>query len=133
MSDTRVEAVAVLVDAALEQYDVVEARQLAERRAALVAIVEPLRAEVAQLEATVDQVTAQVQDPAGAFTRLARENQRLREVVLWALGEVGEFPHIPDDFAKRKFYWRRAMRKLFEDALADGSTKGEGTPKDRQA
>lgn len=47
----------------------------------------------------------------------ARCNQ-LDDLLLWALGEVGEdFPAVPPDWPKRKFYWRTALRTRHE-ALA---------------
>ncbi len=35
----------------------------------------------------------------------------LERVIEWALGERGDFPSLPDDWPKRKFYWRTELRE----------------------
>jgi len=104
MTETRTERVGAQVDAAIDAADALDTQQLAERQAARVAIVEPLRAEL---------------------ERLSQKNQRLADVIRWALGEGVEgdgFPPLPEDWPRRKFYWRGPLRELFEAAQrgADG-------------
>ena len=42
----------------------------------------------------------------------ARAEKAERErVIEWALGERGDFPSLPDDWPKRKFYWRTELRE----------------------
>lgn len=36
---------------------------------------------------------------------------KLERVIEWALGERGDFPSLPDDWPKRKFYWRTELRE----------------------
>lgn len=45
------------------------------------------------------------------------------EIIRWALGEEGEFPDLPDDWPKRKFYWRTELREKAEHLL--NANKGE--------
>ena len=54
----------------------------------------------------------------------AQEIAGLRALIQWALGESGEdeFPPLPDDWPKRKFYWREELRARLS-ALA-GTLKG---------
>lgn len=61
--------------------------------------------------------------PHQRANRLARENRRLREAILWALGENGEFAPEPEPLAgrwRRRYWWRTELRRR-----AFGSASGE--------
>lgn len=45
-----------------------------------------------------------------AVTRLKQHIEAADDLVLWALGEIGDFPPLPTDWPKRKFYWREELR-----------------------
>ena len=50
--------------------------------------------------------------------------QALIDVIKWALGEseTERFPGLPDDWPRRKFYWRDELRTRFKSALLAGSS-----------
>lgn len=45
---------------------------------------------------------------------MTSRERALVNLIRWALGEGGEFPMLPDDWPKRKFYWREELRRRFE-------------------
>ena len=56
-----------------------------------------------------------------AMDGLKAYSGRLHDLVLWALGEIGEdFPSLPDDWPKRKFYWRHLLRHKLGEAEGRG-------------
>lgn len=59
----------------------------------------------------IDNVIHELYDAAEA--RPASPLDALRDVIRWALGEhtSDEFPTLPNDWPKRKFYWRNELRE----------------------
>jgi hypothetical protein len=49
---------------------------------------------------------------------------QLRALISWTLGEheTDAFPMLPDDWPRRKFYWRGELRRRFEAILPDATT-----------
>lgn len=53
-------------------------------------------------------------EPCEAFAAQAREIERLREAIYWALGERDEFPDEPEPLAgkyRRRYHWRTELRR----------------------
>lgn len=42
--------------------------------------------------------------------------EELTEVIWWMLGERDDLPPVPNDFPRRKYWWRHELRQRFEDA-----------------
>jgi hypothetical protein len=65
-----------------------------------------------------------------------RQRDALIDLVHWALGEhpTDHFPTLPDDWPKRKFYWRKELRARLDAILAwvqppdAATTVGHATP-----
>lgn len=49
-----------------------------------------------------------------AIDAIKKHRAEVDDLVLWTLGEIGDFPMLPDDWPKRKFYWRHSLRQKFE-------------------
>jgi hypothetical protein len=53
-----------------------------------------------------------------AIDALKQQRQALDDLVLWTLGEIGDFPGLPDDWPKRKYYWRSVLRAKHAELLS---------------
>lgn len=59
-----------------------------------------------------------LQSDSGAVVEIPRE-AALEQVILWALGEVGEFPDWPETVTIKgnpKYWWRKELRKRYDAA-----------------
>lgn len=47
------------------------------------------------------------------------QRDKLDEIIRWALGEseTDHFPNLPNDWPKRKFYWRNELRRRYQSVV----------------
>lgn len=90
------------------------------------------RAEVEALrkaEASLVVAWASMETMQSVIDARTAERDALRDIILWALGENGEFPKIPWGVLHTPYpfyWWRKEMRSRLDAALAVQPTTGEG-------
>ena len=84
-------------------------------------IVEQLRKERAAMH---DALVAE----RARLEKEIEDNERLRGIILWALGEGDDFPDSPPTVTgSPKYWWRTELRRRFDAGTAnqpDGATEG---------